>query len=182
MNPVRLAWHAVFSRSPEKFFRVPTERERLRREGEGTSTLRYPVIHLLVVDVLCLWFWTQSACIVPKQNTRNIYHKQMNNSVDSMMTHYVTSHYFPWQRVSRAFDIWSTLAKISFIYPCYEWYDPSCKASMTRSWYDCSTCKIKHKVTSNDKWHLNNWYSDCQTIIIYTIKPNTKNSTVKLFQ
>ena len=26
-------------------------------------------------------FWTQSVCIVPHQNTRNIYHKQMNNGV-----------------------------------------------------------------------------------------------------
>ena len=39
----------------------------------------YSVIHLLVVDVLCVLFWTQSACVATKQNTRNIYHKQMNN-------------------------------------------------------------------------------------------------------
>ena len=42
----------------------------------------YSVIHLLVVDVSCVLFLTQSACMVPKQNTRNIYHKQMNNRVD----------------------------------------------------------------------------------------------------
>ena len=42
----------------------------------------YTVIHLLVVDVACVLFWTQSVCMVPNQNTRNIYHKQMNNGVD----------------------------------------------------------------------------------------------------
>jgi len=41
----------------------------------------YTVIHLLVVDVACVLFWTQSVCMVPHQNTRNIYHKQMNNGV-----------------------------------------------------------------------------------------------------
>ena len=41
----------------------------------------YSVIHLLVVDVSFVLFGTQSACMVPKQNTRNIYHKQMNNGV-----------------------------------------------------------------------------------------------------
>ena len=41
----------------------------------------YTVIHLLVVDVACVLFWTQSVCMVPNQNTRNIYHKQMNNGV-----------------------------------------------------------------------------------------------------
>ena len=42
----------------------------------------YTVIHLLVVDVACVLFWTQSVCMVPNQNTQNIYHKQMNNGVD----------------------------------------------------------------------------------------------------
>ena len=41
----------------------------------------YTVIHLLVVDVWCVLFWTQSACMAPQQNTRNLYHKQMNNGV-----------------------------------------------------------------------------------------------------
>ena len=44
---------------------------------------KYTVIHLLVVDVVCVLFWTQSACMVLNQNTRNIYHKQMNNGVTS---------------------------------------------------------------------------------------------------
>ena len=39
----------------------------------------YSVIHPLVVDVSYVLF--QSACMIPKQNTRNIYHKQMNNGV-----------------------------------------------------------------------------------------------------
>ena len=43
----------------------------------------YTVIHLLVVDVACVLFWTQSVqCMVPHQNTRKIYHKQMNNGVE----------------------------------------------------------------------------------------------------
>ena len=42
-----------------------------------TYTLRY----LLVVDVSCVLF-CQSACIVPKKNTPNIYHRQMNNGVN----------------------------------------------------------------------------------------------------
>ena len=43
----------------------------------------YTVIHVLVVDVACVLFWTQSVCMcmVLHQNTRNIYHKQMNNGV-----------------------------------------------------------------------------------------------------
>ena len=44
----------------------------------------YTVIHQLVVDVPCVLFWTQSVCIAPKQNTQNLYHKQMNNRVDSL--------------------------------------------------------------------------------------------------
>ena len=47
----------------------------------------YTVIHLLVVDVACVLFWTQSVCMVPNQNTRNIYHKQMNNGVQGFFTH-----------------------------------------------------------------------------------------------
>ena len=43
--------------------------------------MKYTVIHLLVVDVACVLFWAQSVCMVPNQNTRNIYHKQMNNGV-----------------------------------------------------------------------------------------------------
>ena len=61
---------------------------RAERNGiwEATLTLRlfpppYTVIHLLVVDVACVLFLTQSVCMVPNQNTPNIYHKQMNNGV-----------------------------------------------------------------------------------------------------
>ena len=36
-----------------------------------------------MVDVVCVLFWTQSECMVPNHNTRNIYHKQMNNGVGS---------------------------------------------------------------------------------------------------
>ena len=43
------------------------------------SQYRYSITHLLVVDDSCVMLWTQSAFMVPKQNTRNIYHKQMNN-------------------------------------------------------------------------------------------------------
>ena len=32
----------------------------------------YTIYHLLVVDVLCVLFWTQPACMVRKQNTSNI--------------------------------------------------------------------------------------------------------------
>ena len=48
----------------------------------------YTVIHLLVVDVACVLFWTQSVCMVPNQNTRNIYHKQMNNGVATAGTNF----------------------------------------------------------------------------------------------
>ena len=41
----------------------------------------YTVIHLLVVDVAFVLFCIQSACMVPNQDTPNIYHKQMNNGV-----------------------------------------------------------------------------------------------------
>ena len=41
----------------------------------------YTVFHLLVVDVACVLFWTQSVAMVQKQNTRNIYHKRMKDSV-----------------------------------------------------------------------------------------------------
>ena len=41
----------------------------------------YTVIHLLVVDVSCVLVWDQARWLGPKQNTRNIYHKQMNNGV-----------------------------------------------------------------------------------------------------
>ena len=41
----------------------------------------YTIYHQLMVDVLCVLFLTQSACMVQKQNTRNINHKQMNNGV-----------------------------------------------------------------------------------------------------
>ena len=37
-----------------------------------------PSIHLLVVDVTCVLFCTQPVCMLLKQYTRNIYHKQMN--------------------------------------------------------------------------------------------------------
>ena len=37
---------------------------------------KYTVIHLFVVDVACVLFGAQSVCMVPNQNTRNIYHKQ----------------------------------------------------------------------------------------------------------
>ena len=41
----------------------------------------YSVIHLLVVDVSCVLFWDHAHWLGPKQNARNIYHKQMNNGV-----------------------------------------------------------------------------------------------------
>ena len=56
------------------------EEEGERAEGFVRAPI-YSVIHLPVVDVMCVLFWTQSVCMVPKQNTRNIYHKQMNNGV-----------------------------------------------------------------------------------------------------
>ena len=54
--------------------------------GAPKGDLHYTVIHLLVVDVGCVLFWTQSVCIVPHQNTRNIYHKQMNNGVIDLVS------------------------------------------------------------------------------------------------
>ena len=42
----------------------------------------YTVFHPLVVDVVCVLFWTQSVCMVPNQNTRKIYRKQVNNGVE----------------------------------------------------------------------------------------------------
>ena len=48
----------------------------------GPGRLVYTVIHLLVVEVSCVLFWTHSVCMVSKQNARNIYHKQMNNGVE----------------------------------------------------------------------------------------------------
>ena len=41
----------------------------------------YTVIHLLVVDDSCVLVWDHAHWLGAKQNTRNIYHKQMNNSV-----------------------------------------------------------------------------------------------------
>ena len=41
----------------------------------------YTVIHLLVVDVSCVLVRDHAHWLGPKQNTRNIYHKQMNNDV-----------------------------------------------------------------------------------------------------
>ena len=40
--------------------------------------------HPLVWDVSCVMFWTQSACMVPKQNTRNISHKWMGIQVEKL--------------------------------------------------------------------------------------------------
>ena len=48
---------------------------------EQSITFMYIVYHPLVVDVSCVKFLTQSVCMIPKQNTQNIYHKQMNNGV-----------------------------------------------------------------------------------------------------
>ena len=59
--------------------------ESLRNIQEYHREEDYTVIHLLVVDVACVLFWTQSVCMVPNQNTRNIYHKQMNNGVFSAL-------------------------------------------------------------------------------------------------
>ena len=56
------------------------EEEGERAEGFVRAPI-YSVIHLPVVDVMCVLFWTQSVCMVPKQNTHNIYHKQMNTGV-----------------------------------------------------------------------------------------------------
>ena len=36
--------------------------------------VKYTVFHPLVVDVACVWFWTQ-------QDTRKIYHKRMKDGV-----------------------------------------------------------------------------------------------------
>ena len=33
----------------------------------------YTIIHLLVVDIGCILFWTQPVCMVPNQTTRNFY-------------------------------------------------------------------------------------------------------------
>ena len=41
----------------------------------------YTVYHPLVVDVSCVLFRTQSAGMVPKQNTPDLYHKPMINGV-----------------------------------------------------------------------------------------------------
>ena len=41
----------------------------------------YSVIHVFVVDVSCGFLWDYACWLGPKQNTRNIYHKQMNNRV-----------------------------------------------------------------------------------------------------
>ena len=49
-----------------------------RQEG---GRLSHSVIHLLVVDVSCVMFWDQASQVSPKQNTRTINHKQMNNGV-----------------------------------------------------------------------------------------------------
>merc|ERR1712117_194721 len=42
----------------------------------------YTVFHLLVVEVLCVLFWTQPVCMVQKQNTWNFYHRQMKDGVN----------------------------------------------------------------------------------------------------
>ena len=42
---------------------------------------KYTVIHLFVVDVVCVLFWTQSVSMVLKQNPRNIFHKRMKDGV-----------------------------------------------------------------------------------------------------
>ena len=46
--------------------------------------MKYFVIHLFVVVDLCVLFWIQSASMVPKQNTQNIHHRQMNNGAFNM--------------------------------------------------------------------------------------------------
>ena len=56
------------------------EEEGERAEGFVRAPI-YSVIHLPVVDVMCVLFWTQSVSMVKKQNTRNIYHKRMKDSV-----------------------------------------------------------------------------------------------------
>ena len=47
------------------------EEEGERAEGFARAPI-YSVIHLPVVDVMCVLFWTQSVCMVPNQNTQNI--------------------------------------------------------------------------------------------------------------
>ena len=59
------------------------EEEGERAEGFARAPI-YSVIHLLVVDVLCVLFWTQSVCMVPNQNTQNIYHERMKNGVERL--------------------------------------------------------------------------------------------------
>ena len=41
----------------------------------------YTVFHPLLVEVLCVLFLTQPACIAKNQNTRNFYHKRMKDGV-----------------------------------------------------------------------------------------------------
>ena len=47
------------------------EEEGERAEGFVRAPI-YSVIHLPVVDVMCVLFWTQSVCMVPNENTQNI--------------------------------------------------------------------------------------------------------------
>ena len=46
------------------------------------AAVQYTVFHSLVVEVSCVLFLTQPACIVQKQNTRNLYHKPMRDGVE----------------------------------------------------------------------------------------------------
>ena len=69
---------------------ITHERSRLSKDYVE-FVFMYSVIHLLVVDILCVLFLTQSACMAPKQNTRNIYHKQMNNGVCLPTSRHVAS-------------------------------------------------------------------------------------------
>ena len=59
------------------------EEEGERAEGFVRAPI-YSVIHLPVVDVMCVLFWTQSVCMVPNQNRQNIYHERMKNGVERL--------------------------------------------------------------------------------------------------
>ena len=49
---------------------------------------KYSVIHLLVEDVSCVLLWGHARRLGPKQNTPNICHRQMNNSVCRCLARY----------------------------------------------------------------------------------------------
>ena len=83
-HPCRLGYFQIFPGSP------PTREKVHVRRGFGFIN-HYSVIHLCVLDIVCVLFWTQSACMVAKQYTQNFYHKQMDNGVSNFQCS-VTNH------------------------------------------------------------------------------------------